>query len=318
MSSTLRILYLEDDAVDAELMQDTLKMGGLACDVTRVETESGFLAALQQGGMDLILADYSLPSFDGLSALSITLRQRPDLPFIFVSGTMGEEVAVEALKIGATDYVLKTRLSRLVPAVRRALREANETAALRRAERKLQDREAKIRRLVEANIVGIFTWDLEGRILEANDAFLRIVACDRDDLKSGRVRWTDLTPAEWRDRDERAVADLKATGICQAFEKEFFRKNGNRVPVLIGGALFQGGGNEGVAFVLDLSEQKRAEDALRRSESYLAEAQTLSQTGSWAWSPEQGISYWSEECYRVLSFDPRRRSSCSEHVRPSR
>jgi PAS domain S-box-containing protein len=271
MNSSLRILYLEDDAADAELAQDTLEMGGLTCDVTRVETESGFLAALRQGGIDLILADYSLPSFDGLSALSITLRQRPDLPFIFVSGTMGEEVAVEALKIGATDYVLKTRLSRLVPSVRRALREANETAELRRAERELQDREAKIRRLVEANIVGIFTWDLEGRILEANDAFLRIVGYDREDLASGRLRWTDLTPPEWLELDaQQRVPELKATGSLQPFEKEYFRKDGTRVPVLIGAASFDETGNQGVAFVLDLAERKRAEETLREQANLLS------------------------------------------------
>jgi formate hydrogenlyase transcriptional activator len=98
------------------------------------------------------------------------------------------------------------------------------------------------------------------------------------DLVSGRVRWTDLTPAEWCERDERAATDLKGTGTVQPYEKEYFRKDGSRVPVLVGGALFQEGGNEGVAFVLDLSEQKRAEEALRRSEAYLAEAQRLSQT----------------------------------------
>jgi PAS domain S-box-containing protein len=164
--------------------------------------------------------------------------------------------------------------------------------------------EDKIRRLVDANILGIFIWNLEGAIIEANEAFLRMVQHGREDLVSGCVRWTDLTPAEWRERDERAVTELNGTGTVQPYEKEYFRKDGSRVPVLIGGALFQEGGSQGVAFVLDLSEQKQAEDALRRSEAYLAEAQRLSQTGSWAWSPDQDIRYWSEECYRVLSFDP--------------
>ena len=110
----------------------------------------------------------------------------------------------------------------------------------RQAARELERREAKIRRLVEANVVGIVMWNLEGAITGANEAFLRMVQYDREDLASGRVRWTDLTPAEWRDRDERAVADLKATGIFQPFEKEYFRKDGSRVPVLLGGALFEG------------------------------------------------------------------------------
>src|SRR6266852_2358167 len=132
--------------------------------------------------------------------------------------------------------------------------------------------EARIRRLVDANIMGIVIWNSEGDIIDANEAFLHMVQYGREDLVSGRLRSTDLTPAEWRDRDERAIAEAKATGAIQPFEKEYFRKNGSRVPVLIGAAIFEGSGNEGVAFVLDLSEQKRAEEALRRSEAYLAEA----------------------------------------------
>ena len=163
--------------------------------------------------------------------------------------------------------------------------------------------EAKIRRLVEANVVGIVMWNLEGAITGANDAFLRMVQYDREDLASGRVRWTDLTPAEWRGHDERAVADLKATGIFQPFEKEYFRKDGSRVPVLLGGALFEGSGNEGVAFVLDLSDQKRAERALRRSEAFLAEGQRLSQMGSFSWRVATDEVTWSEQLYRIYEFE---------------
>jgi PAS domain S-box-containing protein len=126
--------------------------------------------------------------------------------------------------------------------------------------------EAKIRRLVEANVVGIVIWNLDGAITVANEAFLSMVQYDREDLASGRMRWTDLTPAEWRNHDERAVADLKATGIFQPFEKEFFRIDGSRVAVLLGGALFGGRGNECVAFVVDLTDRKRAEAAVRESE----------------------------------------------------
>jgi PAS domain S-box-containing protein len=132
--------------------------------------------------------------------------------------------------------------------------------------RDLEDREGKIRRLVDANIIGIFVADLEGRIVEANDEFLRILGYDREDLIWGRVRFTDLTPPEWRERDMRTLEELNSTGTVQPFEKEYFRKDGSRVPVLIGAALFRKGGNEGVAFVLDLSERKRAEEALRESE----------------------------------------------------
>ena len=139
--------------------------------------------------------------------------------------------------------------------------------------RDLEKREAKIRRLVDANIMGIFIWNFEGQIFEANEAFLHMVNYSREDLVSGRLSWKDLTPPEWRDRSERAVAKLKAAGILQPYEREYFRSDGSRVPVLIGAAMFEESQNEGVAFVLDLSEQKRAEEALRRSQAHLAEAQ---------------------------------------------
>jgi PAS domain S-box-containing protein len=136
--------------------------------------------------------------------------------------------------------------------------------------RDLEEREAKIRRLVDANIVGIFIWNFQGEIIEANDAFLQMIGYSREDLISGRLRWTDLTPTELRDRDEPALAQPKTTGTVQPFQKQFFRKDGSRVPVMIGGAAFEGSANEGVAFVLDLSEQKRAEDALQRAQIELA------------------------------------------------
>ncbi|MEH2627851.1 PAS domain S-box-containing protein [Bradyrhizobium sp. AZCC 1719] len=127
-------------------------------------------------------------------------------------------------------------------------------------------RDKKIRRLVDANIVGIIIWDLEGRILEANDAFLRMLGYSREDLVSGCLSRTDLTPAEWHDRDARTVADLKRMRTVQPFEKEYFRKDGSRVPVLLGGVMFEQSSDQGVSFVLDLTERKRAEEALRQSE----------------------------------------------------
>jgi PAS domain S-box-containing protein len=130
-----------------------------------------------------------------------------------------------------------------------------ENVERKQAEQALWEREAKIRRLV----IGTFIWDFDGRILEANDAFLDIVGYDHEDLVAGRIRWTDLTPPEWRDRDTRLIQEHKVTGTLQPFEKEYFRKDGSRVPVLIGGATFEESGKQGVALVLDLTERKRAE-----------------------------------------------------------
>ncbi len=125
--------------------------------------------------------------------------------------------------------------------------------------------EDKIRRLVDANILGIFFANVEGQIIEANQAFLRMLQYGREDLVSGRLRWTDLSPAEGRERDDRALTEALATGTIQPFEKEFLRNDGSRVPVLFGAALFEGR-SEGVAFVLDLSEKKRAEEKIREQE----------------------------------------------------
>src|SRR6266403_1252518 len=130
----------------------------------------------------------------------------------------------------------------------------------------IEEREAKIRRLVDSNIIGIFIWDFDGRVLEANDEFLRMVNYDREDLVSGRIRWADLTPPDWRDRNNARIEQQKSSGRFEPFEKEYTRKDGSRVPVLIGGATFEEGGNEGVAFVLDLTQRKRAEEKSRESE----------------------------------------------------
>jgi PAS domain S-box-containing protein len=137
----------------------------------------------------------------------------------------------------------------------------------------LAEREAKIRRLLDANIIGIIIWDFEGRVLEANDTFLSMLGFDRDDLVAGRVRWTDLTPPEWHDRAAQARQEVRTTGRAKPFEREYLRKDGSRVPVLIGAASLEENGNQGVAFVLDLTERRRAEAEARESERRYRETQ---------------------------------------------
>jgi PAS domain S-box-containing protein len=148
-AEALRILNLEDSPLDAELVQAHLTEGGIGCELVRVQTRTDFAAALEEGGFDLILADYALPSFDGLSALEMVREIRPEVPFILISGELGEEVAIETLKKGATDYVLKHRLERLVPTVRRAMHEAEQRSKRERAEEALRRSEQQLRTLVE-------------------------------------------------------------------------------------------------------------------------------------------------------------------------
>jgi PAS domain S-box-containing protein len=174
--------------------------------------------------------------------------------------------------------------------------------------------EARIRRLVDANTIGIFIWDLDGKIAEANEAFLQIVEYNREDLISGCMRWTDLTPPEWLERDEQALADLRANGSAQPYEKEYIQKDGSRVPVMVGGALFEEGGNEGVSFVLDLREQKRAEEVrerLRQAQAELAHLTGVMTIGQIAASiahevnqPLSGIVTNASTCLRMLNANP--------------
>lgn len=207
--SGLRVLHLEDNPDDAKLIEARLTAEGMACAIARVETRDAFLAALAKGGFELILADYALPGFDGLAAFALARERRPEVPFIFVSGTIGEEVAIESLKQGATDYVLKQRLSRLGPAVRRALREANARAERQRMEQKLRLSD----QVFESSAEGILVTDKGARILVVNPAFShmtgysqaevlgqtpRLLRSDRHDADFYREMWAGLLEAgQW-------------------------------------------------------------------------------------------------------------------------
>jgi signal transduction histidine kinase/CheY-like chemotaxis protein len=178
VTSPLRILLLEDSVHDAELIQELLESNHLVCEVTRVQTRAEFVAGLADPAIDLILADYKLPSFDGLSALKLALAARPDLPFIFVSGSLGEEVAIEAVKDGATDYVVKSRLSRLVPSVQRALREARDRAERAKAEKAFRRSEMYLAEAQRLSHTGSFGWDPASGGIYWSDETYRIFDCD--------------------------------------------------------------------------------------------------------------------------------------------
>jgi PAS domain S-box-containing protein len=167
----------------------------------------------------------------------------------------------------------------------------------------LQVHDKRIHRLVDANIIGVASCDAEGRIVDANDAYLDILGYSREDLTSGEIGWRDLTPPEWQAVSMQAVAEIQATGRCEVFEKEYLRKDGSRVPILMASAAVDESQRHIVAFVLDLTARKRAEEALKRSETYLAEAQRLSHTGSWAASPgAERATYWSDETFRIFEL----------------
>ena len=195
----------------------------------------------------------------------------------------------------------------------------------------LQERESKVRRLVDSNIIGICIFDLDGRVLEANEAFLGIVGYGHDDLVSGRLRWTALTPPEWTGADERALAELASTGTCKPFEKEYFRKDAGRVPVLLACATFGELRHQGVAFVLDLTERKRAEEVARESarryhdvQMQLEHVNRMTTVGQLSASiaheinqPLSGILTNTSTCLRMLAADPPNVSGAQETSRRS-
>ena len=153
----------------------------------------------------------------------------------------------------------------------------------KRAEAVLRERDTRIRRLIDANIIGIIIWNIEGEVIEANDAFLRMVGYDRKDVTAGRVHRADLTPQDWHSRDIQTVAELEMTGTTRPYEKEYIRKDGSRIPVLVGAALFDGDRNQGVSFVIDLTERKRAEAALRERDATVRGLVDANIIGTFTW-----------------------------------
>jgi PAS domain S-box-containing protein len=432
MRRPLRILSLEDDPRDAELVQALLEGVGIACEMTRVDSQAAFKASLEEDRFDLILADYTLPSFDGLSALKLAMSAWPDVPFIFVTGTLGEEVAIEALKIGATDYILKTRLARLAPSVRRALREADLRAERKCAEEALRRNEAYLVEAQTLSHTGSFGWSISsGEIYWSEETykifgldpslkptlelvFKRTHPDDRDlvkqkiDLAAGERTAFDLehrllmadgslkyihvlaraveaspgnlefvgavTDISQRKQAEDALrasennlrrivdavpglqCSMNSSGKVELANRQLLEYFGKTIEELdlwssndlvhpddlhhakddFANAMVNGTPlnhevrcrrADGVyrwsqasifpvrdadgeitgwyCLITDIEDRKRAEEVLRESEAYLAEAQRLSHTGSWAFSPAAGeFRYWSDESFRLMGFDP--------------
>jgi DNA-binding NtrC family response regulator len=195
VSPSLKILIVEDSPADCKLVLQELKRSGLEeIKWERVETAQAMRDALINETWDVIISDWSMPKFSATESLRLLRETGADIPFIIVSGTVGEELAVEAMRAGAQDYVLKDRLTRLLPAIEREVREAQMRESRRRAEASLQKSETRFARLAESGIVGICIADVLGNVHEANDAYLEMIGYTRDDLLSGKVGWAAMTP----------------------------------------------------------------------------------------------------------------------------
>jgi PAS domain S-box-containing protein len=304
MPGPLRILCVEDDQTDAEMNGDLLEAAGLVCEITRVETETAMRDFLAQANPDLILADYTLPSFDGLSALKVAKSVCPEVPFLFVSGTLGEEVAIEALRTGATDYILKTRLAKLAPAVFRALREAREIAERKQVNERLRRSEAYLAEAQRLSHTGSFGWSVPSGLIYWSSETFRIFGYDLT-TRITIERVVERTHPEDREAVQQLIERVSREKTEFDFEHRLLMPdNSVKCVHVVGRPSEDANGFQFIGAVTDITERKQSEAALRRSEGYLAEAQRLARSGSWAWDVRTGRLFWSQGMFRIFHYEP--------------
>ncbi len=272
MQERITILHLEDDLLEAELIRQTLADDELVVDIERVETEAAYLAALDRRQFDLILADYPSPSFDGLSALRIARAKCLDLPIILISSAPGEELAIESLKSGATDYVLKERLQRLPLTVRRALREATGRTEHYQAIEELRESEARYRRLFESAKDGILILDEgSGQIVDVNPYLIEMLGYSKEELV-GKKLW-EIGVFKDAVASKLAFAELKQLGYIRYENLPLETRDGvNRQVEFVSNSYLTGGRSVIQCNIRDITQRKRDEQTLRETNGRLEQA----------------------------------------------
>jgi PAS domain S-box-containing protein/putative nucleotidyltransferase with HDIG domain len=267
MADELKILILEDVPADAELIERELRKGEIKFSSKRVDTRKAFLKELKEFEPDLILGDYKLPSFDGISALEIVREKLADIPFIFVSGAIGDELAIETLKRGATDYVLKDGLSRLVPAVNRALREVEERAERKLAEETLEKQSAELQLLFDSTPALIFYKDLNNRIIRANRLWFETFGFSPDRV-IGKPLF-DFLPKEQAEQLYQDDMEVIESGHPKVGIPEVIETAGGTSRFITSKAPLTNDQGKVVGIIglaQDITERTQAEEALRESE----------------------------------------------------
>ena len=266
MEIPLRVLIIEDSEDDALLIVHQLERAGYKLTNERVETrEAAMREALERQTWDIIISDYKMPRFSGIAALKLYKEKGLDIPFIIVSGTIGEEIAAEAMVSGAHDYVMKNNLPRLIPAIQRELREAESRRERKRAEEALLSSEQKYRTLLENASDAIMIADSDGNFLEINKKAEELLGYTREEVLGLRV--SQVHPKEELERVLHAFGEIVEGKIDSLADTKVLRKDGKTVPVDITGTVIEYEGRRVVqGIVRDITERKRAEEALRASE----------------------------------------------------
>jgi diguanylate cyclase (GGDEF)-like protein/PAS domain S-box-containing protein len=321
MLKSLKVLLVEDRPEDAELLLREMNSRGLRITGRRVETSAEFEEALETFEPDLILSDYTLPGFQGTEALHIACTRRPDTPFIFVSGTIGEERAIQALRQGAIDYVLKDNRARLVPAIERAIRDVEERDAKRWAQRRLEESEERFRFAMHFSSVGMALVSPEGRWLGVNPALCDIVGYSEVELLASDMM--SITYPDDRELDSSQISAMLSRSIASyQSNKRFVRKGGSVVWTQLSGSLVWLKADTPHYFIYqiqDISDRVRAERALRDSEERFRSIAEATQEWIWELDADGNYTFSSPAVEAILGYPPEKMigKSCLDLVAPN-
>jgi PAS domain S-box-containing protein len=295
--NAMNILHLEDSENDAALVEALVRTEWPKCSIRNVVKRAEYHAALEVGGFDLIISDYAMPDFDGLSALGLARTWCPDKPFIFMSGTLGEERAVEALKLGATDYIIKDRPTRLISAIRQALALAEETGRRLRTEEALRQNRERYRQITENVADMIAVLDLTGRRVYFNPAYLELLGEER--ARPGSDAFGDVHPED-RDRIRALFADTVHTGAKHRLEYRLRLADTEHFIESQASVIRDASGNVSSVLVVarDITERRRNEEHLRELAALVEKAQDA----IYVRDLDQHITYWNPGAERLYGW----------------
>ena len=298
----MRVLHLEDNENDQILVKEMLQADGLACEMVAVKARDEFEAALRRDGFDLIISDFSLPSYDGLKALALARELSPQTPFIFFSGTIGEEVAVESLRNGASDYVLKQRPHRLTVAIRRALTNVQERARLELVEGELRQLEARLRIVARASNDVVWEWDVKTGKIWFSENFKIIFGREREEIGARLENWHDLIHPDERARVVSSLTSALATGGRVWWSEHRLRSaNGSYLHVYDRASLVYDAAGKPlriVGVVIDMTDRKIAEEKIREQAELLDKAQDA----IIVCNLDRTILYWNKGAERIYGW----------------
>lgn len=300
----MRLLFLEDEPDDAELAIATLRRS-LTFDACVVSTREQYVAALDEGGWSAVISDYHLPRFSGSEALAILRERDADLPFVLLSGAVGEERAVEAMRAGANEYVMKDNMVRLAVAVEREIRDAEARVAAKKLQAELRRAEERYRRTFEKAPVGIVSVSSDGFVIEANEAFCAIVGLE-DDGVAGRHFTTFLPEPDRELSNAQFGAFMASDATTTTYERRYERPNDKTAWALVTLAKVfdEGAVDYVIVLVKEITDRKVAAEALQAQQDLLAEAERIAGMGSWQRDLASGRVTWSEELSRIYGLDP--------------